>query len=489
LGRSDPSRGRRRALGVATASLLLTLVLPSAALASWPQFQGGAGHEGTSDGPTAPLEVAWRNDDIELRAPEGGQGGLSSPVVADDGTVVAVGPTVVFGFSSTDGAQRFAVERDFGPSVQPAIAEGPDGTVVVYTEGYGDDPPGSPTPTPSPSDDEGDEPFDAHVNAVDLEGNPVWEEPAQLDAIAAVPVAVEGDTAYVADVDGGVTALDVATGDERWSVDVGSTVAGAVTVADGRAYVAAYGPATEPGTVLALDPATGEELWRTDDETITSKVFSAVIADDDALVVFEPSSVVSLDLDGQLRWRTEIVNPLRNPPFFVSGTATPAPVVAGDAIVAADVSGRVYALDAETGALRWDQALNDASLLALPVATDRHVLVPADSGTLAAVDLETGRVAWRVDAGATLLRGLADAGDVLVGVTGFDDGGLVAFGSGQGELLDEPSPTTFDAGRFLAGFAVGGLLLALGVVVVTRPLQRRLGPALAPIPADEDGEA
>jgi outer membrane protein assembly factor BamB len=494
LGRSAPFRGRRRALGVATASLLLTLVYPSVAAASWPQFQGGVRHEGGSDGPTAPLEVAWRSDDVELDAPEGVQGGLSSPVVAEDGTIVAVGPTSVLGFSSADGAERFSVDRDFGPSSQPAIAEGPDGPIVVYTEGFGDEPPGSPTPTvttsPTPAPDEDDAAFDSHVNAVDLDGNPAWEEPAQLEAVAIVPVAVDADTAYVADIDGGVTALDVATGEERWTVDVGSPVAGAVTVADGRAYVAAYGPETEPGTVVALDPATGEELWSTDEETISSKLVSAVIATDDALVVLEAASVVSLDpADGRLRWRTEIVNPLRNPPFFFSETATPAPVVAGDLIVAMDVSGRVYGLDAETGALRWDQALNDASLQALPVATGEHVLVPTDSGTLTAVDLATGHVAWRVDAGASLLRGLADAGEVLVGVTGFDEAGVVAFARGQGTLLDEASPTTFDAGRFVVGLVLGGLLLAIGALLVARPLQRRLGPALAPLVDDEGGEA
>jgi outer membrane protein assembly factor BamB len=491
LGRSDPFRGRRRALGVATASLVTVLSLPAAALASWPQFQGGDRHDGLVDGPSAPLEVAWRNDDVVLEAPEGGEGGLSAPIVADDGTIVAVGPTAVLGFSATDGHQVFEADRDFGPSVQPAIAEGPDGPIVVYTEGYGDSPPGSPTPSPSPSEGEDGDAFDAHVNAVDLRGDPAWEAPAQLDAVAVVPVSVAGDAAYVADVDGGVTAIAAASGEQRWSVDVGTTVAGAPTVADGRVYVATVGSRTAPGAVVALEPGTGEELWRTDEETISSNLVSAVVVADDALLVLEASSVVSLDpADGRLRWRTEIVNPLRNPPFFFQGTATPAPIAAGDAVVALDVSGRVYAFDAATGVERWDQALNDPSLLSLPVATDEQVLVPADSGTLAAIDLAGGHVVWRVDAGATVLRGLADAGDVLVAVTGFDDAGLVAFRAGSGTLLDEPSPTTFDPGRFAAGFALGGLLLAVAVLLATRPLQRRLGPALAPsVDHEEEAES
>ena len=193
--------------------------------------------------------------------------------------------------------------------------------------------------------------------------------------------------------------------------------------------------------MTALDAGTGERVWRTDEEDVASNVVSAPILAGGAIVALEASAVVSLDpSDGSLRWRAEVVNPLRNPPFFFQGSATAAPGVVGNAVVALDVSGRAYGFDAATGAVRWDHALNDPSLLSLPIAAGEDVLVPTDSGILAAIDLATGHVVWRLDAGAPLLRGLADAGDLLVAVTGFDDPGLIAFGPGEGTLLDEPSP-------------------------------------------------
>ena len=83
--------------------------------------------------------------------------------------------------------------------------------------------------------------------------------------------------------------------------------------------------------------------------------------------------------------------------------------------------------------------------------------------------------------GATFLRGTSDAGEQIVGVTGFEDAAIVAFGADpSGTLIDEPSPTTLDVGRLLTGFLLGGVLVGLAVVVLTRPLQRRLGPALPP---------
>jgi outer membrane protein assembly factor BamB len=495
LGPSDPSRGRRRAV-VALATTAAIVAVAPAALAAWPQFQGGGSHEGVSDGPSAPLTVAWANLDIELGGPDA-RGGLSAPVVADDGTIVTVAPTAVLGFAPSDGSPVFEAERDFGPSSQPAVADGPDGPVIVFAEGYGDQPPaatGTATPSASPSPAEaGDgDAFDSHVNAVDLQGEPAWDVPAQLDALVLMPVAVDERTAYVGDVDGVVTALSLDAGEERWTADVGTQVSGAVGVDGDRLYVVSLGSQTDPGAVVALDAGTGEEIWRTTEDATEGNPVSATVVTDAGILLLEAGSVVSLDPeDGGLNWRTEIVNPLRSPPFFFQGTATPAPVSADGSVYVVDVTGRVYSLDAETGAIRWDHALNDPSPVSPPVLTEDHVLIATDSGTLDAIDRDTGHLAWRVDASDRgFLRGLADAGDVLVAVAGSDDASLIAFGSDPtaATLLDEPSPTTFDPGRLLLGFALGGVAFGAIAVAILRPIQRRLGPAIAP-PGDDLSEA
>lgn len=491
LGLSHPSRGARRALGVTLVTISLLLGVPLVALASWPQFQGGGTHPGVSDGPTAPLAVAWTNDDVALGGPNS-RGGLSAPVVADDGTIVTVAPTAVLGFSASDGSPVFEADRDFGPSSQPAVAQRRDGPIVVFTEGYGDQPPAATATagaSPSPADAGDGDVFDSHADAVNLDGERIWDAPVQLDALVQMPVAVDDRAAYVGDVDGGVTALALGSGDELWTADVGSPVSGAVALDGERAYVASLGSQTEPGAVVALDLSSGEELWRSTEEAISGNPVSAAVVTGSAVLVLEAGSVVSLDpRDGALNWRTEIVNPLRSPPFFFQGTATQAPVSADASVFVVDVTGRAYELDAETGVLGWDFALNDPSPVSPPVVTAEHVLVPTDSGTLSAIDRQTGRLVWRIDGSDRgFLRGLADAGDVLVGVAGSDDAALVAFEAASGgTLLDEPSPTTFDLGRFLAGFAIGGLLFGLVAVALLRPVQRRLGPAI--VIADGAGE-
>jgi outer membrane protein assembly factor BamB len=469
----------RRLLAVASTVVVLVLGAPLAALGDWPQFQGQASHAGISDGPPAPLSVAWTNTEVELEGPNT-TGGLSAPVVAEDGTIVVVAPTAVLGFSAEDGSGTFTAERDFGPSSQPAIADGADGPIVVFTEGFGDDPPAG-TATPSPAEEDEDEAFDPHVNAVDLgSGEPAWDSPVELEDAVQTPVAVDVDTAYVGDVSGRVTAVDLPSGDVRWTVELDTPIVGAVSVDGDRAIVATLGAQGTPGLVVALDVSSGEEVWRSDGETVLGNLVSAPVVSEGRILVLEPGVVVALDGDGGLLWRTEIVNP-RTTPFIARGVAAPAPVSADGRVFAVDVTGRVYALDAETGAEIWDHALNDPSPVSPPLLTEEQVLVPTDSGTLHAIDRRTGHLVFRSEPEGTLLRGLADAGEVIVAVTGLDDAGLVAYEADTGgTLLDEPSPTTLDPGRMLAGFALGALSVGIVAVAVTRPLQRRLGPALVP---------
>jgi outer membrane protein assembly factor BamB len=470
---------------IAVVALATTTILgaPVAALAAWPQFQGRGEHDGISDGPAAPLAIAWRNRDIILEGANT-SGGLSAPVVADDGTIVTVAPTAVLGFSSTDGSPTFTADRDFGPSSQPAIAEGPDGPIVVFTEGYGDNPPtGSATPSPSPSGDGGG--FDSHVNAVALgTGDAVWRSPVQLEDVVTAPVAVDARSAYVSDLGGTVTAVNLDDGSVRWTADLGTATVSAVTVDGEQVLAATFGDRDVPAAIVALGADDGKERWRGTADDVSNIVSSPVLADGRIFVLDALGGIAAFHADGGKElWRTEVRDPLASGGVFpAQGVLATAPVSADGQVFAVDGSGRVFALDAETGAVRWDFALNDAAPGAPPLLTDRQVLVATNSGVLYAVDRRSGHLAWRTSPAGLGLRGLADAGDLLVAVAELSDPEVVAFEADPGGvLLDEPSPTEFDLGQLLAGFALGGLTTAAAALLIARPLHRRLGPSSVPV--------
>jgi outer membrane protein assembly factor BamB len=478
-------------------TVVIVVGTPLAARADWGQFQGAGTHNGLTDGPSAPLAVAWTNEDVELEGADA-TGGLSSPVIAEDGTIVVVAPTAVLGFDGEDGSEVFSAERDLGPSSQPAIGEGAEGPIVVYTEGFGAVGPAStasvgasPSPSPSPSGTESEEDgeFDSHVNAVDLTtGAPVWDRPVSLEDVVLAPVAVDEEAAYVGDYGGGVTAIDLGSGAVRWFAQLGSPVSGAVTVEGDRALVTLLGGTDAPSVVVALDLGDGEELWRTSGGDVSNLVSAPVVAEGRIFVTDALGGIVAFDDDdGHLLWRTEFTNPLTNRLVVVQDVGGAAPVSAEGQVFVVDVTGRVYAVTAETGAELWDHALNDPAPAAAPLLTEDHVLIPTDSGAVSAVDRETGHLVSRTEDQGSFLRGLADAGDLLVGVTGFDDAGIVAFEADpDGALIDEPSPTTFDLGGVLVGFLAGVIPLGVAAMALTRPLNRRLRPVTPLVDGAED---
>ena len=134
------------------------------------------------------------------------------------------------------------MDRGYGPSVPPAIAEASGRRILIYTEGFGDNPPdGSATPSRGGLAESvlvrrriRSAPFDSHVVAIDLDTQePVWDDPVQLDAVSRTGVTVDGDTAYLGDNTGTVYAFDVATGEVRWTADAGGFLTTALAVSDG----------------------------------------------------------------------------------------------------------------------------------------------------------------------------------------------------------------------------------------------------------------
>ena len=98
--------------------------------------------------------------------------------------------------TSDSGEPLWSVDRTYGPPVSPAVASTPDGRVLLYTQGFGDSPPGtSPTPSgaasasPAPSPTE---PFASNLTAIDLATQePIWDRPLQLKEVSRTGVTVE----------------------------------------------------------------------------------------------------------------------------------------------------------------------------------------------------------------------------------------------------------------------------------------------------------
>jgi outer membrane protein assembly factor BamB len=451
------------ALAAAPASAQAT-VSPTSA---WTQFQADARHTGELDGPQAPYTQKW-----SLAVKPDGQQGLSAPVISDElGLAVAVGKTSVLGVSLNDGTQRFSLPRAAGPPSAPAIAGAGGRPIVLFTEG-GSKAAGTKAGTSTT--------HDSDLRAVDLTTHKaIWGKPVKLAAPCRSGVTVSGGTAFVGDVKGNVTAVDTATGKTLWTHAVEGprpplvAAQGHVILATGAAQGAA--PSAAPDLV-SLDASTGREQWHTTLGTTGTVTSTPAILGDRVVVEFSDSSNSLTSAfalgDGSQLWSSKFFPT----PFF----QVTSPAASGGDVVAVDGGGDVRRMDADSGATRWDFALNETPTRAPAVSGDA-VLLGLSDGTIDAIDASSGLLVWRSPEANGLVGSIAVGRDMFVAVRGGHSAGLVAYASDPGgELLAEHSPTEVRWPALVGWYALAAVIVVAVLYGLARLALGRLGPATFP---------
>lgn len=155
------------------------------------------------------------------------------------------------------------------------------------------------------------------------DGKTVWSFDAEGESVTSWHLA--GETMYVAAIDGTLSALSAATGDEQWTASVEPPVRGLDATGD-----AAFA-ANKAGRVYAFAAKNGTKRWVTGPLHGTT---SAVETGDSVyLSLHDPSALVKFDQDeGTRRWRTE------------PGAHLTRPVVENGIVYVGTEAGRIYAL-------------------------------------------------------------------------------------------------------------------------------------------------
>lgn len=186
--------------------------------------------------------------------------------------------------------------------------------------------------------------------------------------------------------------------DRLWSVTVGKGegrigISQAPAVSDGVVYAAGV-----EGGVVALDVSSGKQRWHYRPEKVKDKAplrLSGGPGAGQGLVVIGAldGTVIALDAEtGAERWRARVTAEVITAPTIVNGLV----LVRGN-------DGRITALDAATGVQRWFNAKElpvltvrgNASILAGPGVA----FVGNDDGSLTALALSDGRTVWEQQVG------------------------------------------------------------------------------------------
>lgn len=233
---------------------------------------------------------------------------------------------------------------------------------------------------------------------------------------------VAGQTVYVGSGDGKLYAIDLERGTERWSFDAGSPIASSPAVAGGVVFIA-----TRNGALIAI--AGGKARWRVKTgadvplpwghESGDYYISSAAISGDSVIFGAGDGSVYAIDpAKGKVRWKAPTGERIR-------GT----PAVADGGVFIGTAGGKLYRFDLATGRQTWSYATAGASLASGDFGYDRRTLqsspavsngvvyVGARDGQFYAVDAQSGALRWKSDYGLpwVISSPAVDAGHIYLG--------------------------------------------------------------------------
>ena len=264
---------------------------------------------------------------------------------------------------------------------------------------------------------------DGGIYALDVAtGQPHWTVPTPGQrTIYTNPVAVDGviyaNTGFTADGDDSLYAIDADTGAVLWSVDLGPRVFAGPAVADGLVVISSAGQRR----LIALDAATGDEVWsltRQQDEFIAGAsvadgtVYTTTSVPPEGFAPGSQGSLLAVDLaTGELRWEVRLHG---------DGQGT-TPAVYGDLVIAGShAPGTVAAYRRDTGAPAWHYGLPVSGGVSMSVLVTGDGYVVAGSQLdrrLFILDAVSGKQVWQHQAADNLLSTPALAQGRLVAVT------------------------------------------------------------------------
>ncbi|MCF6363354.1 MAG: outer membrane protein assembly factor BamB [Gammaproteobacteria bacterium] len=228
-----------------------------------------------------------------------------------------------------------------------------------------------------------------------LEVKPVWAiQTGELPENANVQLTpfVTDDRLYVANVSGGVIAMNSRDASPLWTVNLGEQLTGGPTADGGMVLLG-----TIKAELVALNAEDGKTLWRS---RICSEMLAVpVITAEKILLQCIDGYVMALNRsDGQRIWS------YRRPPPTLTLRGTASPLLVGDRVIAGFADGVLVSLSLEKGELEWEATIavprgrNDLERMVdidgRLQAADGVIYVSSYQGHVAAVSSENGRFLW-----------------------------------------------------------------------------------------------
>ena len=223
-----------------------------------------------------------------------------------------------------------------------------------------------------------------------LDLTPVGEQAGEADGGG---IASGDGRIYVTTGYGEMAAVDPKTGEKIWSQSLMALVAGRPAYADGLVYVVSGG-----ATSWAVEADNGRVRWQVDGlSDLNMRRGSTGPAVSDKLVLFGYGSgdvQAAFRKGGLVLWTATLAGARSGQAISTIGGIGASPVISGKRVYAANASGRLVAMNLDSGARLWTAP--HGALTPLWVAGGSVFLIN-DIGQLVRVDARNGQTIWAVD--------------------------------------------------------------------------------------------
>lgn len=209
------------------------------------------------------------------------------------------------------------------------------------------------------------------------------------------PPTAAGGRLFFVDSESQAYCLDAADGKELWVAkglpENASLLSNASPAVAGNLVIIPY----PSGELAALDIRTGDTKW-TDTLRSTEVGVSAAAIGEAATPVADRDAVFAMNRNGELvatskdrgqrLWTREL-------------SSSQMPWIAGDVLFAVDSTGKLAALGRKDGKIRWITSLPEAGLWTGPVLASGKLWLVSSKGQLVSVDAVSGAISTQVDLG------------------------------------------------------------------------------------------
>jgi len=379
---------------------------------AWLTFGGDAGRAGfTEETPTLPMSTLWKFYFADPRS--------EASAAAAEGRVYFAARRWLFCLDLDTGARLWEFDAKARVHSSPLLV----GNLVIFGDDVG------------------------VLRALDSSsGEPRWEK--QLEgAILSSPLSYQ-EKILVGLASQKVVALNPENGETIWTAGTEGSV-GLPLAAGGNIVFAV----DRSGFLYALEASSGRLLWKGESQVPLSV---PPVVSRQVLYLVSGNYLYGITLRGSVLWKALSDRPLSF-----------APAVAGDTLYMTGSDGRLYAMGARNGSIKWVYDDPEVSITASPVVAGETVLAGGSQGTVIALEAASGKPLWKCQSRTLNSPPDRPGSQSAVSQPVFADGRLLVV-SNDGNLtcfspeaLDLTGPTITDVGPSGRQVVSGQLPLAI----------------------------